>query len=222
VTGDGAPAELFSVVASERMFEGKVANVRIDTLVMPGGGTAKREVVEHQRAVAIVALDDDDQVVLIEQYRHPLRRRLWELPAGLMDIDGEPARSAAERELGEETGIHAASWSVLLDVAASPGFTDEVVRVFLATGLTEIGRQGEVEHEEADLTVVRVPLARAVEAALAGDIVNASTVGGLLAASIAVRSSVQLRPADDPWTSGAATPHVGPGVPQAPRLLPAG
>jgi 8-oxo-dGTP pyrophosphatase MutT (NUDIX family) len=222
VTGDGAPAELFSVVASERMFEGKVANVRIDTLVMPGGGTAKREVVEHQRAVAIVALDDDDQVVLIEQYRHPLRRRLWELPAGLMDIDGESARSAAERELGEETGIHAANWSVLVDVAASPGFTDEVVRVFLATGLTEIGRQGEVEHEEADLTVVRVPLARAVEAALAGDIVNASTVGGLLAASIAVRSSVQLRPADDPWTSGAATPHVGPGVPQAPRLLPAG
>lgn len=222
MTGTSSPADLFSVVASERVFEGKVANVRIDTVVMPGGGTAKREVVEHQRAVAIVALDDDEQVVLVEQYRHPLRRRLWELPAGLMDIDGESARSTAERELGEETGIHAANWSVLVDVAVSPGFTDEVVRVFLATGLTEIGRQGEMEHEEADLTVVRVPLATAVAAALAGNIVNASAVGGLLAASIALRSSVPLRPADDRWTDGASTPHDGPGVPPAPRLLPAG
>jgi 8-oxo-dGTP pyrophosphatase MutT (NUDIX family) len=207
-----ASDELFSVVESKRVFEGKVASVRIDTLVMPGGGTANREVVEHQRAVAVVALDEDDSVVLIEQYRHPLRRRLWELPAGLMDVDGESARSAAERELGEETGLHAATWSLLVDVAASPGFTDEVVRVFLATGVTDIGRQGTIEHEEADLKIVRVPLAAAVDAALAGSIVNASTVAGLLAASIVRRSGSALRSADDPWTDGAGTVHVGPGV----------
>lgn len=211
--------ELFSVVDSRRVFEGRVVNVRIDTLSMPGGGTAQREVVEHQRAVAVLALDEDEQVVLIEQYRHPMRRRLWELPAGLMDMDGESARLAAERELGEETGLRAADWSLLVDVAASPGFTDEVVRVFLATGLTDIGRQGELEGEEADLQIVRVPLATAVGAALRGDIVNASTVAGLLAASIVLRSGGHRRPADDPWTSGPGVPHVGPGAaPPAPAL----
>jgi len=106
-----------------------------------------------------------------------------------------------------------------VDVAASPGFTDEVVRVFLATGLTDIGRQGELEGEEADLQIVRVPLATAVGAALRGDIVNASTVAGLLAASIVLRSGGDLRPADDPWTSGPGVPHVGPGAaPPAPAL----
>ena len=215
--------DVFSVVDSRVAFEGKIATVRIDTLVMPGGGTADREIVEHDRAVAIVALEDDGSVVLIEQYRHPLRRRLWELPAGLMDVQGESAQPAAARELGEETGLRAENWSVLLDVAASPGFTDEVVRVFLATGLTDIGRQGTVEHEEADLRVVRVPLATAVQAALAGDIVNASTVAGLLAAAISTGvapapAQVQLRHGDDPWTDTAAVRYDGPGVPHAPVL----
>ncbi len=214
--------EVFSVQKSRLEFEGRIARVRIDTVVMPGGGTADREVVEHDRAVAIVAIDEDNQVILIEQYRHPLRRRLWELPAGLMDVSGEGAQSTAARELGEETGLAAADWSVLLDVAASPGFTDEVVRIFLATGLTDIGRQGVVEHEEADLKIVRVPLQTAVRGALAGQIVNASAVAGLLAASI-VRGvlpapGLVLRPADDPWTSGAGVVHLGDGVPDAPAL----
>lgn len=215
--------ETFSVIDSEVAFRGRVATVRIDTVVMPGGGTARREVVEHDRAVAVVAIDDEDRVVLIEQYRHPMRRRLWELPAGLMDIDGESAQPAAARELAEETGIAAAEWSLLLDVAASPGFTDEVVRVFLATGLTDIGRQGDIEHEEADLRILRVPLGVAVRAALRGDIVNASTVAGLLAASILLGVApadgvVPLRPADADWTSGAGAVHTGPGVPDAPLL----
>ena len=150
--------DTFSVVDSRVAFAGKIATVRIDEVVMPGGGTALREVVEHDRAVAVVAVDDDGNVVLIEQYRHPLRRRLWELPAGLMDVHGESPQPAAARELGEETGLAARTWSVLVDVAASPGFTDEVVRVFLATGLIDIGRQGEIGDEEADLKIVRVPL----------------------------------------------------------------
>ena len=82
---------------------------------MPGGGTARREIVEHYGAVAIVAVDDDDNIVLVYQYRHPLGRRLWELPAGLIDIDGEPPHLTAARELEEEAGVTADDWCVLVD-----------------------------------------------------------------------------------------------------------
>ncbi|SDP07806.1 ADP-ribose pyrophosphatase [Nakamurella panacisegetis] len=215
-------SRLFEVTDSEKVWSGHIAAVRIDTLVMPGGGTARREVVEHDRAVAVVALDDEGSVVLLEQFRHPLRRRLWELPAGLMDFAGESARSAAERELGEETGLHAAHWSVLVDIASSPGFTDEAVRVFLATGLTHIGRQGDVLHEEADLKVVRVPLEVAVRGVFQGRIVNGSSVSGLLAAAVALGidtdiTAASLRPADDPWNDASAVSQ-GPGIPDAPAL----
>ena len=214
--------ELFEVTDTEKVWTGHIAAVRIDTLSMPGGGTAKREVIEHDRAVAVVALDVDGNVVLLEQFRHPLRRRLWELPAGLMDFAGESPRAAAERELGEETGLHAANWSVLVDVASSPGFTDEAVRVFLATGLTEIGRQGEIADEEADLKIVRVPLAVAVRGVFQGRIVNGSSVSGLLAAAVALGINpdvtvASLRTGDDPWND-ASTVSPGPGIPDAPAL----
>ena len=230
--------EVFSVVASRRVFDGVVASVRVDEVVMPGGGTAKREVVEHGGAVAVVALDQagpldqaadfdvvDAQdsatmVILIEQYRHPLGRRLWELPAGLMDIEGEPGQLAAARELIEETGYTADHWSVLLDVATSPGFTEETVRIYLATGLTEVGRP-DSEHEEADLRVVRVPLSVAVESVLAGRIVNVIAVAGILAADAVLRgSAVTVDRSDEsqfdqdrPWTV-----YTGPGAPAAPPL----
>ncbi|WP_051267193.1 NUDIX domain-containing protein [Nakamurella lactea] len=205
----------FETRSSERVFDGVVASVRIDRVEMPGGGVASREVVEHDRAAAVVALDDAGQVVLIEQYRHPLGHRLWELPAGLMDIDGEDAFATAKRELAEETGLTATDWEVLVDVAVSPGFTTEAVRVFLARGLADVGRQGEIAHEEADLRVVRVPLAEAVDAVLAGRIVNASAVAGLLAADLLVRTGGTGRPADDPWTAGPAVVS-----PDAPDLTP--
>lgn len=203
VSATAAP-EVFSVVGTRRGFSGRVASVRIDRVVMPGGTIVDREVVEHDRAVAVVALDDDHRVVLIEQYRHPLRRRLWELPAGLMDVEAEPAVQTAARELAEETGFAASSWQLLADIAASPGFTDEAVRIFLARGLTDIGRPAGADDEEADLQVVRVPLAVAVAAVFDGRIVNAAAVAGLLAAAAAVRGDVALRAADDPWTSGPA------------------
>lgn len=200
----------FQIRSTERVFDGVVARVRIDEVEMPGGEVAKREVVEHDRAVAVVAVDDDRQVVLIEQYRHPLGRRLWELPAGLMDVPGELALSAVQRELAEETGLSADRWDVLVDVAVSPGFTTEAVRVYLARVLSDAGRQGEMRHEEADLRIVRVPLADAIDAVLAGRIVNASAVAGILAADRALgsdgslREGRQLRPGDAAWTSGPA------------------
>lgn len=194
----------FETRSSETVFRGVVATVRIDQVEMPGGDVAAREVVEHDRAVAVVALDDAGKVVLIEQYRHPLGHRLWELPAGLMDVDDEPALLAAQRELVEETGLTASRWELLVDIAVSPGFTTEAVRVFLARELTDVGRPAEIRHEEADLRIVRVPMAAAVEAALDGRIVNASAVAGILAADLALDRGRLLRPADEPWDRGPA------------------
>ena len=226
--GNGAPPEIFSVVSSRRVFDGVVASVRIDEVVMPGGGTAEREVVEHGGAVAIVALDIPSLtepppdggwtpgVILIEQYRHAFGRRLWELPAGLLDVAGEAEHAAAERELTEETGYRATNWAVLLDVATSPGFTDESVRIFVATGLTQVGRP-DSEHEEADLRVVRVPLAVAVQAALAGQIVNVMAVSGILAADAVLRGAV-LRAQEQPVQDQPWQVHRGSGTPAAPPL----
>lgn len=187
----------FSVTASRVAYRGAVVELRVDDVVMPGGRTAAREVVEHRNAVAVVALADDGAVVLIEQYRHPLGRRLWELPAGLMDVDGEAPAEAGARELAEETGLAARSWSVLVDLATSPGFSTEMVRVFLATGLTEIGRVIPAGDEESDLRVVRVPLASALAAVRDGTIVNASAVAGILA--VAALDPDDRRPVDAPW-----------------------
>ena len=188
----------FDTVGSETVYVGKILALRVDEVAMPGGRTARREVVEHYGAVAVVALDDQDNVVLVYQYRHAVGRRLWELPAGLIDIAGEDTRLAAARELEEETGLVAASWNVLVDVVSAAGFCDESVRVYLATGLTEVGRP-DGDDEEADLQVHRLPLAEAVALVHRGEIVNSLAVAGILAADGTRRGLAQLRPVDAPW-----------------------
>ncbi len=188
----------FEVRSTEHVYDGRIIALRVDEVSMPGGGTAMREVVEHYGAVAILALDEDDHVTLIHQYRHPIGRRNWELPAGLIDKLGEDPVETARRELIEEVGLAAADWSVLVDVAASPGFTDEVVRVYLATDLATVERQAEGE-EEADLVARRFPLEEAVRMVLAGEIVNAAAIGGLLAAHAIRTLGAPVRPADAPW-----------------------
>ncbi len=165
---------------------------------MPGNTTAIREVVEHYGAVAIVAMDDDGNVPMIYQYRHPLGRRLWELPAGLLDVTGEPPHETAARELQEEAGLQARTWQVLVDLDSTPGFSDESVRVFLATGLNEIARP-EGHHEEADLTLKWYPLDEATRMVFSGEIVNAIAVAGILAAQAVTRGLAQPRPLDSPW-----------------------
>lgn len=187
----------FTVLSTSDIHVGKILALRVDEVAMPGGGTARREVVEHHGAVAIVALDDEECVTLIHQYRHPLGKRIWELPAGLIDL-GEDPLASAKRELVEEVGLAAAEWSVLVDVAASPGFTDEVVRVFLATGLSEVDREL-LGDEEADLVARKVPLAEAVRMALAGEIVNGAAVSGILAAQAVRVDGARPRAADAPW-----------------------
>jgi len=187
------------VVSTEDVHVGRVLGLRVDDVLMPGGSVARREVVEHLGAVAVAAVDADGAVTLIHQYRHPLRRRLWELPAGLLDVDGEAPVDTARRELVEEAGLTAKRWDLLVDTAASPGFTDEVVRVFLARDLSEVDRELPADDEEADLVVHRVPLDKAVAMALAGELVNGSTVAGVLAAHAVLTGVARPRPVDAPW-----------------------
>jgi 8-oxo-dGTP pyrophosphatase MutT (NUDIX family) len=188
----------FETVASETVYVGNIFALRADEVRMPGGTTARREVVEHYGAVAVLALDDDRKVALVYQYRHPLGRRLWELPAGLLDLGGEPPHITAARELKEEAGLAATTWHTLVDLDSAPGFSDESVRVYLATGLTDVGRP-EAHDEEADLTMRWVPLDEAVQMVLSGEIANSIAVGGILAAHT-VTDVTSLRPVDAPWT----------------------
>jgi ADP-ribose pyrophosphatase len=205
---DGGAAEPgshdFETVSAETVYSGAILALRLDQVRMPGGRVVEREVIEHNGAVAVAAIDDDGNVVLINQYRHPIRRRLLELPAGLLDVPGEDPLLAARRELAEETGLAAREWAVLVDVALSPGFTDEALRVYLARGLYETDRP-EPEFEEADLEVVRMPVDAAVRAALSGEIVNATAVAGVLALAAARAGGIELRPPDAPWDGQPTT-----------------
>ena len=187
----------FETVASETLYVGKIFALRADEVRMPHGNIARREVVEHYGAVAVLALDDDNNVVMVYQYRHPLGRRLWELPAGLLDLGGEQPHITAARELEEEAGLAAAEWRTLIDLDSTPGFSDESVRVYLATGLTHVGRP-DAHDEEADLTLRWFPLVEAVRLVLSGEIVNSIAVGGILAAHT-VADPATLRPVDAPW-----------------------
>ena len=189
---------VFETVSSETAYRGGILALRVDRVRMPGGRSASREVVENYGAVAIAAVDENHRVAMVYQYRHPLGRRLWELPAGLLDKPGEDPLKTAQRELEEETGFAAADWELLIDLASSPGFTDESVRVYLAQGLTDVGRP-DGHDEEADLTVHWYPVGEAVRMVLRGEIVNATSVGGILAAHAALVDGKPTRPADMPW-----------------------
>ena len=193
-------ADAYPVVASEVKFSGNVITVRVDDVRMSDGRVARREIVAHPGAVGIVALDDDENVVLVNQYRSPIRQRLDELPAGLLDVDGESAVAAAQRELAEEAALVADQWHTLVDLHTSPGMTNEAIRIFLARGLRDSSESFTAEHEEITLTVTRIPLAEAAQRAFAGEITNAAAVAGILAAVQARADGWRgLRPADAPW-----------------------
>jgi len=193
----GWPVAGSAVIAS-----GRVVTLRQDEVQLPDGEQVVREVVEHPGAVAIVALDETDRVLMIRQYRHPVRSTLWELPAGLRDVAAEPPLETARRELLEEAGYLAADWHVLVDYLSSPGISTERVRIYLARDLTLVpdGQRDYVrQHEEAYLTVDWMPLAEAARAVLAGDLHNGVAIVGILSAYAAHRAGFRpLRSANEP------------------------
>lgn len=174
------------VLESDLVYRGRVWDVRSDR-VRYGDGEIVRQYVAHTGAVAIVALDERGRVLLIQQYRHPIRHRDWELPAGLLDVEGEEPLEAARRELAEEADLVAVHWEPLVSSWTTPGGNDEIIHVFLATGVRPSGAPHDREDEEADIRVEWVSLADAVSAVMEGRMRNGILAIGVLAASQRLR-----------------------------------
>lgn len=173
----------FDVRGSTLAWEGKLSTVRVDDVEMPDGTVAPREVVGHVDAVAVVALTDADEIVLLRQYRHPLGHYQLELPAGILDVEGESPEEAAARELSEETGMVVSQLRPLLRFANSAGWTDEHTTIYVGRGARpeQGGMNFQAEAEEADMQVLTVPLADAVAMAAGGQLTDAKTLIGILA-----------------------------------------
>ncbi|MEV8158895.1 NUDIX domain-containing protein [Kocuria salsicia] len=191
------------VDASETVLDGAIWNVRRETFRMAGQEKPLvREFITHPGAVSIVALDEQDRILLINQYRHPVGMRMWEIPAGLLDVDGEPAVEAARRELGEEADLVAEQWDALVDFDNSPGSSAEANRIFLARGLSEVpaAERFAREGEEAEIVAGFADLDDAVDAVLAGRLASPAAALGIMAAHAAkARGWRTLRPADAAW-----------------------
>ena len=186
------------VVTRTGLYEGAVIGVRRDTLRDDDGGTFDRDVVAHPGAVGIVAVDDDDRVLVVTQYRHPARQRLVELPAGLLDQQGEDPQDAARRELAEEGHVRAERWSQLLALMPSPGVSDEVITLYLAEGVSggDVPVGFVADHEESTMTREWVPMQEMVDAILAGRVTNGPLVAGVLAAWVTRHRQGVQRAAD--------------------------
>jgi 8-oxo-dGTP pyrophosphatase MutT (NUDIX family) len=186
----------------ERVFDGMVWDVVRDTVDLGEGGIVRREYVQHPGAVATVALDDRDRILLIQQYRHPVGTFEWELPAGLLDVAGEPPWQAAARELHEEADLVAGRWDVLMDYYASPGGVSEALRIFVARDLSDVPHADRFsrESEELGMPVCWVDLDQAHDAVLRGQLHNPAALIGILSAHAArARNWSTLRPHDAPW-----------------------
>lgn len=204
--------EQHPIVSRREIHSGRVWDVTSETFDY-NGADITREVIEHPGAVAILALDGEDRVLLIRQYRHPIRARAWEIPAGLLDVRGEAPLVAAQRELAEEADLAADAWHVLADFQNSPGGSDETIRVYLARDVRQVPAF-ERHDEEADIETRWTPLDDVVDAVLARRVQSPSLVVGALAAQVArARGWSTLAPGDEPWLRH---PVVG-GAPWGPR-----
>ncbi|MFP5282983.1 MAG: NUDIX domain-containing protein [Actinomycetes bacterium] len=199
-----APVD-WPVVSSAELAGGSITRYLRDEVRAPDGHVLTREYLQHPGAVGILAVDDADRVALVRQYRHPVRHRLVEPPAGLLDVHGEDYLTAAQRELAEEVGLSARTWHVLVDLFTSPGMASETLRIYLARDLLPADApEGFLRHgEEAEMDAVWAPLEDLVDAVLAGHVGNPNLVTGVLAAYAARQRDgwAGLRPADASWPS---------------------
>jgi ADP-ribose pyrophosphatase len=193
------------VTRSEVVHHGLVWDVRRDTVDLGEAGTVTREYVDHPGAVAIVALRERhgrDELLLIQQYRHPVGIFDWEIPAGLLDVPGEEPWRAAARELHEEADLRAGRWDVLVDYFCSPGGLSEALRIFVARDLHPVPHvdRHERDGEELGMPTRWVDLDQAHDAVLRGQLHNPSAVIGILSAHASrSRDWTNLRPQDAPW-----------------------
>jgi 8-oxo-dGDP phosphatase len=190
------------VVSTELDFHGRVWDVVTDHVDLGAAGVVVRDYVRHPGAVGVLALDEDERVLLVHQYRHPVGMTLWELPAGLLDVDGEPPQEAVQRELAEEADLRASEWHTLIDWVLSPGGTSEAFRCYLARGVTPVpeAERHTREGEEHEMPSAWFPLDEVRDAVLAGRLHNPSLVVGVLTACAARDAGWStLRPADAPW-----------------------
>lgn len=205
--------ERWPVSDRQTVFDGSlVISVRRDTVEPPSGGQSfVRDVVVHPGAVGVIALDEQQRVLVVHQYRHPVGHRLVEAPAGLLDQPGEPYPQAAARELYEEGHVRAGDWRVLVDYFTSPGMTNETLRVYLARDLSGVPdeQRHDGEHEEADMPTAWVPLEELVGRVLDGRLHNPTLCVGVLATWAALHGAGldALRPVDSPWPARENVPR---------------
>ncbi|ALO67504.1 ADP-ribose pyrophosphatase [Arthrobacter alpinus] len=202
----GTLADTFSnrtLQSSSTVYQGRIWDIVSDTFSLtPEAQPITRDYMAHPGAVAVVVLNEQNQVLLLSQYRHPVQMVLWEIPAGLLDVEGENFVVGAARELAEEADLVAAQWHVLTDYFTTPGSSSEAIRIYLARGISEVpeNERHVRTDEEAEITFAWVDLDEAADAVLAGRIHNPSAVVGILAAAQASRNGFsQLRDANAPW-----------------------
>ena len=182
---------------------GRIVTFEERRVATPSGEVVTRELIAHPGSVAIMALDDDDRIAVVHQYRVPLGMRLVEPPAGLLDVTGEAPLAAAQRELAEEAGLSADSWHVLADYCTSPGISNEVARIFLARGLHQVARPASftASGEEVDMGLVWLPLDDALQQVRSGLLHNGALVLGVTTLCLArLDGSIDgLLDGDAPW-----------------------
>lgn len=185
ISDEFSPRELLN---RETVYQGRIWNVIHDSVQLSEfGGRIERDYIDHPGAVSVLVMDDEERVLMVNQYRHPVGMRLWEIPAGLLDVAGEPPLEAAKRELWEEADRTADRWSILTDVFLSPGSSAEAVRIYLARDpqLVPEDQRHERTEEEAEMISTWVPLREAVAAVLSGKIHNPTAMIAILAAHAA-------------------------------------
>jgi ADP-ribose pyrophosphatase len=190
-------------LSTEKVYQGRIWDVVSDTFQLQESGEAlTRDYIDHPGAVAVLPMNDAGEILLLKQYRHPVGMDLWEIPAGLLDVEGEDFVVGAARELAEEADLAAGTWHVLADVFNSPGSSSEAIRIYLARGLAEVPHHERHERtdEEAEIEFHWISLDDAVASVLAGRLHNPSAVVGILAAAAARADGYAgLRPAGAPW-----------------------